>query len=200
MTEIDTRETPLSGPIDGEGGIFLELGDDRFECRKVAVTWHMMRFAKAQRVTRTPYAHTHIPDDKLEDHINGTKDEQGNTLTTGCEACQKIANKRNDAGMDLLGIMHDMLMTLLKPYERDRFIEFMETAGLEPSELEDAIGEVIAEVGGAEKKAKQRPTSSTSSISQPPMTEKSPHTSNGQGTEDQAVGISTGRDKSYLTL
>jgi hypothetical protein len=139
--------------IDGEGGVFLHVGGEAFECRKVSVTWHMMRFAKAQKAARAIKVPDHLPKDNPE---------------------RKAAEeKQNELGMDLLAVMYDVIMVILKPHERERFEEFMSTAEVKPQELEDAIGEAIAEIGGGKGKVKQA-TTSPSVESQPNTNGKSP--------------------------
>ncbi len=109
--------------------IYLDLGEEKFECRRVAITWQMMKFAVTQRNARVQIP-THLP----EEHPKRKAAEE----------------KRNAAGMELLAIMHDTILILIKPDERDRFEEFMSTAELKPNELESAIGSVISQLGGAD--------------------------------------------------
>lgn len=110
--------------------IYLELGDEKFECRRVAITWQMMKFAVTQRDAKI-----NVPK-----HLDA-KDPKRLALE----------EKRNEAGMRLLAIMHDTVMILVKPDERDRFEEFMSTAELEPNTLESAIGTLISQLGGSDE-------------------------------------------------
>jgi hypothetical protein len=153
MTEVAERDTALEGSIDGEGGVTLDVGDERFECRKVSVSWEMMKFAIAQTEARTRYAH---PVDDEDD--DDARDEHNET----CKSCAAIAVKRNDAGMRLMVIMHNVILKLLKPRERERFEEFMVDAALKPNELEEAIGDVMSALGGDKGKRKRRSHSSAS--------------------------------------
>lgn len=144
------REQPVSGDVvDGEGGVYLIIADEKFECRRVSVTWQMMQFAEAQRK-----ANTNIP--RLpEDHPKVIE-------------AHRI---RNEAGMEMMSTMLKTIRVLLKPYERTRFEEFMDTLsqseeGIEPGALESAIGEVIAAVGGQAGKGKaEQNTAVQSSVS-----------------------------------
>lgn len=137
----------LTGDIDGEGGIYLTIKGEQFECRRVSVSWQMMKFAKAQRD-----ANVVIP----------------KGLPKDSQRFKDLSAKRNSAGMLMMAVMLETVNILLKPHERDRFDEFMETAsmdGLEPNELENAIGEVIAAVGGEQGKAQQHSAQPSSSSS-----------------------------------
>ncbi len=149
--ELATRETEngpaLEGTIDGEGGIYLKIRDREFECRKVSTTWQMMKFAKAQRA-----ANITIP----------------SGLPKDSPKRKELEEKRNAAGMQLLELLLETAMILLKPHERDDFESYMDeisAEGLEPNELENAIGDVIAAAGGEEGKAEPTTVSPSSASS-----------------------------------
>lgn len=148
-------------------GLCLIIKGEAFECRRVGTSWQMMQFSKAQQA-----ANVRVPD-PIEGHV---KEDNGKKVDEcDCGACKKrraLEEKRNNAGMAMLATLHDTAMVLLKPSERDRFRDFMNDAsmsdeGIEPGELESAIGEVIAAAGGEEGKAGTRTSrrSSTSSTS-----------------------------------
>ena len=132
--------------VDGKGGVYLTIRNEDFECRKVSVTWQMMQFAKAQRAAQVT-----IP----------------SGLTKDSPRRKELEDQRNAAGMSLTRIMLDTIMVLLKPHERERFEEYMDkvsSEGLEPNELEEAIGNVIAAIGGNEDdKGKDNPAASSQS-------------------------------------
>lgn len=152
-TELDAlkvadRAEPHEGTIDGEGGIYLEVGGERFECRRVSTSYQMMKFADAQRK-----AQVSIP----------------SGLPKESDRYKELAAKRNAAGMAMMAIMLETVMILLKPYERERFDEFMTDIsmgeGLAPQELENAIGDVIAAAGGEEGKEEPNTASQSSDSS-----------------------------------
>lgn len=119
--------------IDGEGGIYVTLAGEKFECRRVDTTYQMMKFAKAQRLSRT-----YIPIHLKEDHPDRVKAEQ------------IVAHAR----MASLECFLDIINRLLKPYERERFDAFMEDADLASGELTDAIQALMADVNGAKEDEK----------------------------------------------
>lgn len=125
--------------------VYLELNDKKFECRRVSVSWQMMKFAVAQREAATPIPHP--------------KEFELATHREICKSCADVSSKRNNAGMTLMATMHDTILRLLRPSERERFEEYMIDAELEPEELENAIGEVIAAIGS---QGKDKGTSSPS--------------------------------------
>ena len=121
--------------ITDNDGIYLLIRDKSFECRRVSTTWQMMKFAQAQRD-----AQVEIP----------------KGLPENSERYQLLNDKRSAAGLLMMSTMRETVMVLLKPYERERFEEYMEEVsldGLEPSELENAIGDVIAVASGGLGKA-----------------------------------------------
>lgn len=118
--------------------IYLTIGKEMFECRRVAITWQMMKFAVIQRQARI----------KVPEYLDETDPKR-----------VAVEERRNAAGMELLAIMHDTIMLLIRPEERDRFEEFMMSAELLPNELESAIGNTIAQLGGAEGKPVQAESS-----------------------------------------
>lgn len=193
MSDMDTTNHPLEGTIDGEGGVYLHLLNEAFECRKIGVSWHMMKFAVAQRASRKPLPHNQVPEDEVDKHIEGDA-ENG---IPGCSVCEAAREKKNEAGIDLMAVMHDLILKILKPRERERFEAFMEdpNTALGPSELEDAIGEALAEIGGKAPKEKTRSTSSPSSALPENTKEKSPDTTNERVTE-RVINPA----KNYLTL
>jgi len=141
-----------NGAVEGDvvtppsNGLVLVIHDEEFECRRVGTSWQMMQFAKAQQA-----ANVKVPSRMPEDDPR-RKD---------------IEDKRNAAGMAMLATLYDTAMVLLKPGERDRFKDFMDEVsasdeGLNPGELESAIGNVIAAAGGESGKA-DTPTSQHSS-------------------------------------
>lgn len=154
----DTKADVVEGEIDTppSNGLVLRIGDEEFECRRVGTSWQMMQFAKAQQA-----ANTHIPTRLLPD----------DPRRIAAEA------KRNEAGMKMLATLYDTAMVLLKPGERDRFASYMDELsaseeGLKPGELEEAIGNVIANAGGEQGKAGSRtsqPSSSSSENTSPSM-------------------------------
>lgn len=165
-------EAALEGQIDrreDDNSIYLTLDGHDFECRRVSVTWQMMRFAIATRDANAPIPHPKEFDDPK--HLER------------CKSCADIAKRRNDAGMGMMATMHDTVMKLLKPHERDRFELFMRDAEVEPDELEHAIGDVIARIGS---EGKDKGTSSHSSSSQDQTSKSSASTSYGAVIEGHA--------------
>lgn len=138
-------EEAHTGTIDGEGGIYLTVGGESFECRKVSTSYQMMKFADAQRK-----AQVNIPSGLPKDHPR----------------YKKLMEQRNNAGMQMMAIMFETVQILLKPGERERFDTYMTEVsmdkGLDPNELENAIGDVIAAAGGEEGKAGQTTASHSS--------------------------------------
>ena len=148
LAKLEQGEQPLEGTIDGEGGIYLTVRGESFECRKVSVSYQMMKFARAQRE-----ANITVP----------------SGLPKDSPKRKELEERRNSAGMAMMALLLDTCMILLKPAERQRFEDFMDAAsadeeGLKPGELENAIGEVIAAAGGEQGKAEQ-PIASQSSVS-----------------------------------
>ncbi len=141
-----TENDVVTGEVTGDSGLYLRIRDEKFECRRVSISWQMMQFARAQRA-----AQVDIP----------------RNLDRNSERYKELSEKRNNAGMRLMSLMLDSIMVLLKPHERERFEEYMDkisSDGLEPNELESAIGDVIGQVGG--ERGKEEPTTSVpSSIS-----------------------------------
>lgn len=161
MSEIEAIDSTATvvGEVDDESGIYLVLGKERFAAKRVSVSWQMMQFAVQQKKSKV-FIPTHLPADHPE---------------------RKAAEeKRNDAGMELMVIMHDIVMKLLRPFERERFIEFMATAELDPGELESAIGDLIGAMGG-EGEGKEGGKPSQSSPSEPTTSEPSRVLSFGPG-------------------
>lgn len=133
---------------DGQGGIFLTIRGEDFECRKVSVSWQMMQFAKAQRA-----ANITIPSALPEDSPKR----------------KELEAKRSEAGMRMMSLLLDTLTVLLKPHERERFESYMDeisAEGLDQGELENAIGAVIAAAGGEQGKAEQTTSAQSSASSQ----------------------------------
>lgn len=150
QSKVTTEDEPMSGTIDGaHDGLNLYIRDEVFECRRVDVSYQMMKFAVAQRKAQVA-----IP-----------KNMPDGPRKTDMEA------KRNAAGMSLMDTMLSTVMILLKPHERERFDAFMEELGMSekpllPGEFQEAIGEVISSAGGQEgKDSKEETTSSHSSSS-----------------------------------
>lgn len=152
--------------IDGEhDGLTLMIRDEPFECRRIDVSYQMMKFAVAQRKARVV-----IP-----------KNMPEGPRRTALEA------QRNEAGMSLMDTMLSTVMALLKPHERDRFDSHMSDLAmsdepLNPGEFQEAIGEVIAAAGGAEGKGKGGRTMS------------SPSSSSSQTTSENSSADSSVRD------
>lgn len=149
--------------LDGElvtppsDGLVLIVKGESFECRRVGTSWQMMQFAKARQA-----ANIVVPKGLPETHPRRIELEE----------------KRNNAGMAMLSTLYDTAMVLLKPSERDRFSQFMDEQslsddGIEPGELEQAIGEVIAASAGESGKA-DTPTSKQSSVSSVTTRESAP--------------------------
>ncbi len=150
--------------VDGQGGIYLDVQGERFECRRVNVSWHMMKFAKAQRD-----ANVFIPKNMPE----------GPQRT-------ELEDKRNRAGMSMMATMLDVVMVLLKPHERPRFESFMDSADDIPmGALENAIGAVIAKLGGDDEG--KADASSPSSASPETTSPSSPVTSSRPVTVEDAL-------------
>lgn len=145
----DKSEVIEPTSIDGEhGGLNLVIRDETFECRRVDVSYQMMKFAVAQRKAQVTIP-KNMPD--------GPKKKE-------------MEAKRNAAGMSLMDTMLSTVMALLKPHERDRFDEYMNDLAmsenpLKPGEFQEAIGEVIAAAGGQEGKEKKEETTSSPSSS-----------------------------------
>lgn len=123
-------------------GIYLEVGKERFECRKTSVSWHMMQFGHAQREAsriKPPHKDGECPfDGALADRPENYK----------CHACKTANEQRSQAGMDLMAAMRSLILKVIKPHERERFIYFMdEEADLDEGELEEAIGSVLSRLG-----------------------------------------------------
>lgn len=143
------KDETLSGDIDGEhGGLNLTIRDEDFECRRIDVSYQMMKFAVAQRQAQVPIP-KNMPD--------GPRKEE-------------LTAKRNAAGMSLMDTMLNTVMALLKPHERERFDEFMNDLAmsdhpLNPGEFQEAIGEVIAAAGGQQGKEKKEGTTYSPSSS-----------------------------------
>lgn len=156
MTDALEGTIELSTDVDDDDGVYLILGTQMFGCRSVSVSWQMMKFAVAQRNANAPIPHP--------------KDFENKKHLELCKSCADISKRRNDAGMSLMTTMHDTVLILLQPEERERFEEFMITAELEPEELENAIGNVIAAVGSGKGKAKgtSSHSSESSEKTQPP--------------------------------
>lgn len=141
-------EEALEGSIDGEGGIYLSIRGEDFECRRVSISWQMMQFAKSQRA-----ANITIP--------KGLPDDSPKR--------KELEEKRNEAGMKMMSLLLDSALILLKPHERERFETYMDEVsedGLELGELENAIGAVIAAAGGQEGKAEATTSTPSSASSQ----------------------------------
>lgn len=149
QAQVPTQDEPVSGTIDGaHDGLTLVIRDEEFECRRVDVSYQMMKFAVAQRKAQVV-----IP--------KGMPDGPRK---------KELEAKRNAAGMSLMDTMLSTVMILLKPHERERFDTFMEEIGMSdkpllPGEFQEAIGEVIAAAGGQEGQGKAGGTTSSPSSS-----------------------------------
>lgn len=119
--------------------IYLEVDKEKFECRKTSVSWHMMQFGHAQREAsriKPPHKEGECP------KVEGEEDKK-------CAACLTAIEQRNQAGVDLMAAMRSLILKVIKPDERERFIHYMdEDADLDEGELESAIGDVLAQLGG----------------------------------------------------
>lgn len=167
LAERDTDSTALEGTIDGEGGIYLVIREREFECRRVSTTWQMMKFAKAQRE-----ANVTIPSGLPQDSPKR----------------KELEDKRNKAGMQMLELLLETALVLLKPHERDEFQSYMDEIsadGLKPNELEEAIGNVIAAAGGEEAGKAEQTTASPSSASSGTPNENVRVISFNKATQDQ---------------
>lgn len=139
----------LSGDIDGaHDGLNLYIREEVFECRRIDVSYQMMKFAVAQRKAQVVIP-KNMPD--------------GPRKT-------ELLEQRNAAGMSLMDTMLSTVMALLKPHERVRFDTYMEELALSdkplnPGEFQEAIGDVIAAAGGQEGKGKAEGTTSSPSYS-----------------------------------
>lgn len=150
LEKTDTQEVQ-SGTIDGaHDGLTLNIREASFECRRVDVSYQMMKFAVAQKK-----ASVVIP----------------KGLDKESQRYKDLTEQRNEAGMLLMATMLETVTILLKPHERQRFDTYMSEVSmgdnpLNPGEFQDAIGEVIAAAGGQEgKEQKEQTTSSRSSSS-----------------------------------
>lgn len=141
----------------------LKVGGREFPLRRVGLTWQLMKFAKAQRAAQAP-----VPEFDPDMPLNVQE-----------EIRQQLA-KRNEAGNDLLLTMYDTLLRMVHPDSRSQLTEFLDEAELEPNELEEAIGNAIAEVANPEdEKADPQKGELSSPSSESPSTtsESSPATS-----------------------
>lgn len=180
---IDEHNARNSGSVSGEvvtpasNGLVLIIKDEEFECRRVGTTWQMMQFSKAQQA-----ANITVPRDPgHHEGCNCPLDKRR----------RELEDKRNEAGMKMLSALYDTAMVLLKPNERDRFREFMDEQsmtedGINPGELEEAIGNVIAAAGGEQGKAGSR-TSQHSSVSSEISSTSAVHVSPVKGTDGISV-------------
>lgn len=179
--EIETLNARLRNEsVDGEvvtplsDGLCLIIKGESFECRRVGTTWQMMQFSKAQQA-----ANIRVPK------------ETGHAKDCECHADKRrkeLEDKRNDAGMLMLSALHDVAMVLLKPAERDRFREFMSDQGMtdegiDPGELEEAIGKTIAAASGESGKAGGT-TQAPSSDSSTTTNANAPHDLSSKGTAE----------------
>lgn len=123
-----------------EDALYLVLPDNQFECRRVSMSWHLMRFTKAKSITEKEIP-AHLPEDHPER--------------------ARLDKVIGDANMSLFSILYDMSMNLLKPSERDRFCDYMETAELDNGVLETAI---ITAVNGASQSGDQGKAITDSSV------------------------------------
>jgi hypothetical protein len=145
--EMEGEAVEPTSISESQGGVWLELRNERFECRRVSTTWQMMKFAKARRDAQIT-----IP----------------KNLDKNSARYKELTEKRSAAGMLMLDTMRETVMVLLKEYERDRFEDYMEKIsldGLNPSELENAIGDAIARAGGESGKAEVTTSQRSSSSS-----------------------------------
>jgi hypothetical protein len=141
----------------------LKVGGREFPLRRVGLTWQLMKFAKAQRAAQKP-----VPELDPDMPLNVQED------------IKEQQAKRAEAGNDLLLTMHDTLLRMVHPDHRDQLVEFLDEAELEPNELEEAIGNAIAEVSGPEGETvdpQKGGLSSPSSESPSTTSESSPGTS-----------------------
>jgi hypothetical protein len=134
----------ISGEIvDGQGGIYLTIKGEDFECRRVSTTWQMMQYAEARKKSDV-----HIPDVP-----KGLPDTDPRMIRKA-----KAEEQRNIAGMNMLALLLETATVILKPHERERFRAFMDEVsasdeGLDQGELETAISNAISAVGGQGKEA-----------------------------------------------
>ncbi len=128
-----TESTALEGQIEKAAtGVYLYLGNESFRCRKSSVSWHMMTFGAAQqRVARNKPIH--------KDNEDGTPHD--------CPSCKEAAQERSEAGMEMMAAMRQLILSIVVPSDRNRFLKFMDTAELDENELEKEVGKVIAELG-----------------------------------------------------
>lgn len=136
VEEIIENEKPSNG-------LFLSVGEELFACRKISVSWHMMQFGHAQREAsriKPPHKDGECPGP----YVNEEKEQ--------CKYCAEASDQRSQAGMDLMAAMRSLILKVLKPEERDRFIRYMDDeAELKEGELEEAIGDVLSQLGGQDK-------------------------------------------------
>lgn len=120
-----------------EKGLSLNIGDESFRCRRISVSWDMMTFGAAQqRAARAKPIHKDNPD--------GTPHN--------CAPCKDAAEERNAAGMEMMAAMRALVLKIIVDSDRNRFLNFMDTAVLENDEFERAIGEVIGKLGNQDSK------------------------------------------------
>jgi len=172
IAEHNRQHEAVSGEVvtPASNGLELIIKGEGFECRRVGTTWQMMQFSKAQQA-----ANITVPKGLPEDHPRRIE----------------LETKRNEAGMKMLSALYDTAMVLLKPGERDRFREFMDEQalteeGINPGELEEAIGNVIAAAGGESGKAGSR-TSRPSSASSNNTNTSVVHVLSDRGTDGVSV-------------
>ncbi len=124
-------------PVEGElepsaKGLHLNVGGQSFRVRNTSVSWHMMTFGAAQqKVARNKPIHK--------------DNEEGKPCR--CPHCEAATQARNEAGVDMMAAMRNLILSIIVPSDRARFLDFMDTAELNPNELEEAVGEVIGKLG-----------------------------------------------------
>ena len=179
IDEHNRQHEAVTGEVvtPASNGLVLTIKGEDFECRRVGTTWQMMQFSKAQQAANitVPRANGHDDDCKCPQ----------------CKRRAELETKRNEAGMKMLSALYDTAMVLLKPGERDRFREFMDEQalteeGINPGELEEAIGNVIAAAGGESGKAGSR-TSRPSSASSNNTNTSVVHVLSDRGTDGVSV-------------
>lgn len=113
-------------------GVYLTLGGESFRCRNTSVSWHMMEFGAAQQKAA---------------RANPVHKDNDEGKPCKCPACEEASKARAEAGMDMMAAMRKLILAVIVKSERDRFLKFMDEAELDNGELEEAIGNVIAELG-----------------------------------------------------
>jgi hypothetical protein len=97
------------------------------------------------------------------------------------------AMSTNDEMLGLAG-MYDFLKVLVLPGEWARFDAFMETLDLERSDLDNAIGDVLVEMGGRGKESAGSSSPSSGGSASPATPAQSRHVSFSRGTVEVVEG------------